>query len=92
MAQKAKKKSWYTIAWLTREGQPHPAHRNENFSRVFKTEDMLIEDLNHGMIHFSRGAYAAVVWPGQVQEWIALHTNLKPVLQVFKDGFVQKIP
>ena len=91
MAQKAKKK-WYTIAWVTREGQPHPAHRNENFSQVFKTEDMLIEDLSYGMIHFSRGAYVAAVWPGQIGEWIALHSNLKPLLYVYENGSVQRLP
>lgn len=92
MAQKAKKKKWYTIAWLTREGNPHPAFQYQNFTQVFKTEKMLVDDLSYGMISWSHGSYAAVAWPGQVDKQTALHTNLKPVLQVFEGGIVQKIP
>lgn len=88
---KKAKKSWYTVAWLTREGGPNPYHRPENFTRVYKTKAMLADDLSYGMRHFSRGAYAAVAWPGQVSEQVALHSDLKPVLQVFEDGSIQEI-
>jgi hypothetical protein len=92
MTKKAKKKSWYTVAWLTREGAPHPAHRQHNFTQTYATLDMVTADLAYAIVHMSLGAYAAVVWPGQVSEWVALHTNLKPVCQILEGGFIQKIP
>jgi hypothetical protein len=88
---KKAKKSWYTVAWLTREGSPDPHHRLENFTQVYKTKAMLADDLARNMTRFSLGAYAAVAWPGQVSEQVALRSNLKPVLQVFEGGAIQEI-
>ena len=91
MAKKTKKKSWYTVAWLTREGVPHANHHFANFSQVYKSRDVLVEDLVYGMTHFSRSAYVVMAWPGQVTAQAALRSSLKPILQVFEDGHVQEI-
>ena len=50
---KPAKKRWFTIAWLDREGNPHPAFRNENFKQVLQTEMHLLDDLSHGMRNFN---------------------------------------
>jgi len=85
------KKRWYTIAWFTREGQPHPAFRHENFKRVYQTEKDVLQDLSHGMVHFNpHGAYAAMVWEGQVSEWDAMN-NKRPHFQVWENGDVHVV-
>ena len=43
------------------------------------------------MLSRSKGAYVATIWPGQVGEWEALKSDLKPSLHIFGDGFVQRI-
>lgn len=90
MAKPAKKK-WYTIAWFTREGQPHPGLRDRNFTKVYKTEKILLEDLSHGMSHFNPwGAYAVLIWEGQVSEWDAMN-NQRPHFQVYENGDVHVV-
>jgi len=88
------KRRWYTTAYLTREGNPHPAHqRYGNFSRLYKTVKVLLEDLPYAMnteiAH--RGAYVFVVWQGELSEWEALHGKTKPLYYVFEGGRVEKL-
>lgn len=82
---RADKKSWWTLAWLTREGQPCPAHRPENFTRVYKDERVLLADLSYGMTHSSRGAYVAAAWEGQLTGEQAM-TSRRPKFYVWEDG------
>ena len=85
---KPARKRWYTIAWFTREGQPHPAFRYENFKKVYQSERDVLQDLSHGMAHFNpHGAYAAMVWEGSVSERDALN-NRRPHFQVYENGDV----
>lgn len=79
------RKKWWTLAWLTREGQPHPAHRTENFTRVYKDEQVLLADLSYGMTHFNRGAYVAAAWEGQVGEAEAMGSR-SPRFYVWENG------
>jgi len=85
-------KRWFTVAYLTREGQPHPAHRHENFTQRYCTRKILMEDLIHSMIHWSRGAHVAGAWPGQISEWEVLHGNTNPLFYVHADGSIELIP
>lgn len=94
MATKRKsklKRRWYTVAFLTREGAPHPAHLN--FSHVYKDEKVLLEDFVYAMTHElgHRGAYVAVAWPGEISEHEALHGTTKPLLYVYQGGGVQRL-
>lgn len=88
-ANKTKKigrKSWYTIAWFTREGDPHPAFEHSNFTRVYKTEKVLLEDLSYGMVHHNpHGAYAAMVWEGERSRWDCLN-KVRPHFHVYENG------
>ena len=80
------RKKWWTLAWLTREGQPCPAHRHDNFSQVYKDERVLLADLSHGMTHFNpHGAYVAAAWEGQVTEERAMKVQ-RPKFYVWEDG------
>ena len=91
MPKKAAKKRWFTIAWLDQEGSPHPAFRNENFTRVHRAEKDLLDDLSHGMREFNpHGAYAALVWEGQIPEWDAMH-NSRPHFQIWENGDVNVV-
>jgi hypothetical protein len=93
MAKSKRKKQWFITAYFTAEGQPHPAHRNSNFTRVYRSLDVLLEDLafsmNHELGH--RGAYAVAVWPGQLSEWEALHSDVKPLYYVHQGGWIERI-
>lgn len=84
-------KRWFTVAYLTREGFPCASHWRDNFGQRYCTKKILMEDLSHGMISFSRGAYAAAVWPGQITEGEALHGQTKPLFYIYEDGHIQKI-
>jgi hypothetical protein len=88
-----RKKRWFTIAYVTREGQPHPAHRASNFTRVYRRLDDLLYDLEYAMKSElgHRGAYAAVVWPGQISEWEALHGSTRPLYHVYEGGHRERI-
>lgn len=80
------KKRWWTLAWLTREGQPHPAHRHDNFSQVYKDERVLLADLSYGMTHFNpHGAYVASAWEGQLTEEQAMKSR-RPKFYVWENG------
>jgi len=85
---KAAKKKWFTIAWFTREGQPHPAFRHENFKKAYQAEKDVLQDLSHGMSRFNpHGAYVAMVWEGSVSEHDALN-NRRPRFHVYENGDV----
>ena len=85
---KSGKKRWFTIAWLDREGNPHPAFRHENFKQALRLERDLLDDLSHGMQHFNpHGAYAAMVWEGKVPEEKAM-TQQRPHFQIWENGDV----
>lgn len=84
-------KRWWTVEFLTREGAPHPAHHFHNFTSHYDTLKQLAKDISGIMLSRSKGAYVAAIWPGQVGEWEALKSDLKPSLHIFGDGFVQRI-
>jgi hypothetical protein len=88
----AEKKQWFTVAYLTREGIPHPAHHG-NFSRRYQSTRILLEDLVYSMTHeiSRRGAYVASIWPGEISEWEALHGATKPLYYVFESGIIEKL-
>ena len=82
------KKRWFTIAWLDREGSPHPAFKFENFKRVFKSERDLLDDLSQGMQRFNpHGAYVAMVWEGTISGEQAM-SRQRPHFQVWENGDV----
>lgn len=85
MAEAKSRKRWWTLAWLTREGQPHPAHRPENFSQVYKDERVLLADLSYGMTHSNRGAYVAAAWEGRLTEGQAMESR-RPKFYVWENG------
>lgn len=90
--KKSAVKRWYTVAYLDREGAPHPAWRHANFTQVYRTREALLDDLVGGMTRGpgkSRGAYVAVAWPGQLSETEALRGPVQPLLYVYEDGHVQ---
>jgi hypothetical protein len=85
------KKRWFTIAWLDREGNPHPAYRNANFNRVLRAEKDLLDDLSHGMQHFNPdGAYVAMVWEGSLTAEQAM-SRQRPHFQVWENGDVNVV-
>lgn len=90
---KKTKKRWYTVAYLTMEGTPHPAWGHYNFTRVYRTRETLLDDLVGGMTRGpgSRGAYVAVAWPGQVTEHEALRGPTSPLFYAYEDGSVQEL-
>ena len=78
------RKRWWTLAWLTREGQP--VNRPDNFSQVYKDEKVLLADLSYGMTHFNpHGAYVAAAWEGRVGEAEAMRVR-KPKFYVWENG------
>jgi hypothetical protein len=92
MAKKAKK-GWYTVAYFTREGNPHPAMRHANFARVYKDRETLLADLVYSMkVEVGhRGSYAAAAWPGQLSEWEAMRGPTKPLFYVYEGGHVEEV-
>ena len=90
---KKSKRDWYTYAFFTREGQPHPAHRLRNFTRWHGQLSTLLADLSHGMrvedVH--RGAHAVAVWPGQLDQWTAMNSDVKPLYYVHEGGRLEKL-
>ena len=84
---------WYTYAFFTAEGQPHPAHRLHNFTRWHGQLSKLLSDLastmNTEVGH--KGAYAVAVWPGQLDEWTAIHSDLKPLYYVHQNNHVERV-
>jgi len=85
------RKRWFTVAWLDREGNPHPAFRHENFKQVFRLERDLLDDLSHGMQHFNpHGAYVAMVWEGKVTEEKAI-SQQRPHFQIWENGDVNVV-
>lgn len=92
-SQKKGKKYWYTYAFFTREGAPHQAHRNQNFTRWHGQLSMLISDLSSTMRTEAghKGAYAAIVWPGQLDEWAALKSDTLPVFNVYEGGRAERV-
>ena len=85
------KKRWFTIAWLDREGSPHPAFKFENFKRVFKSERDLLDDLSQGMQRFNpHGAYVAMVWEGTISGEQAM-SRQRPHVQVWENGDVNVV-
>lgn len=93
MARSKAKRQWFTVAYVTIEGQPCPAHSSSNFTKVYRSLVMLLEDLCYSMSHElgRRGAYAAVVWPGQLSEWEAMHSDIKPLYNVYEDGQIYDV-
>jgi hypothetical protein len=87
------KKYWYTYAFFTREGSPHPAHRLRNFTHWHGQLSLLVSDLSGTMRTElgAKGAYAAIVWPGQLDEWTAVHSDKKPVFNVYEGGRVERV-
>lgn len=87
---KNKPRKWYTVAYFTREGQPHPAYQLKNFTRHHIQLSLLVSDLRASFApNLLRGAYAAVVWEGQLDQWAALHDPTKiPVKYVLEDGSI----
>jgi hypothetical protein len=85
------KKRWYTYAYMTREGAPAPGHFN--FVRHYGQASIMLEDLAGSMRdeRFHKGAYALAIWPGEIDEWEALHGNTKPVYYMYQGGSVEKL-
>ena len=90
---KKNKRDWYTYAYFTEEGTPHPAHKLKNFTRWRGQLSDLLSDLAHAMQNDveRRGAYAAAVWPGQLDEWSAMKSDIKPVYYVHRGGRLEKL-
>ena len=93
MARSKEKKRWFTVAYLTAEGVPHPAHRAGNFTRVYRTPGVLRADLVYSMTHElgHRGAAAAAVWAGELSEWEALRGPARPLYYVHQGGQVERL-
>lgn len=93
MKKSREKKHWYTVGYVTREGTPAPGHGVGNFVRHYMQLSLLREDVVRVMSGpFARGAYAAVVWPGQVGQYEALHDpQVKPLFYVFEGGRVERL-
>ena len=93
-AKKTKKsaKRWFTVAYLTREGNPHAAYWRDNFAKKYDAEKNIAIDLSLSMIHLPRGAYVAGAWPGQLSEWEILHGETRPLFYVHEDGSIEMIP
>jgi 3-deoxy-D-arabino-heptulosonate 7-phosphate (DAHP) synthase class II len=91
--KKLAKKMWYTVAYLTREGAPHSAHRSSNFTRVYKSREVLLADLVYAMTRElgRRGAYVAAAWPGNLTEAEALRGPTRPLYYVYEDGGVKEL-
>lgn len=93
--RKAKKlkKAWYTYAYFTAEGTPHPAHRLQNFTRVYSTVEAALDPLIAVMSdeRFHRGAYAVALWPGELGEHEAVHGKTKPLYYVYQGPRVEKV-
>jgi hypothetical protein len=96
MAEAKKRKSraakrWYTVAYFTREGAPHPAH--QNFVRVYGQLPVHLDTVVRVMSQdfLRRSAYAAALWAGELSEWEALHGPKKPLLYVYEGGRVEKL-
>lgn len=87
------KKYWYTVAYFTREGAPHPAMTHANFAQHYTQLKILREDLQRVMSdpRLNRGAYAAVLWPGQLSEWTAIHGDTRPLLNVYEGGRTERL-
>ena len=80
------KKYWFTYAFLTREGQPNPVHRERNFTRWHGQISTLLSDLTRAMSSetWSKGAYVVTIWPGQIDEWQALHGAAMPLYNIYE--------
>jgi hypothetical protein len=88
---KTGKKRWFTIAWLDREGNPHPAFRFENFKQVFNAERDLLDDLGRGMQRFNpHGSYVAVVWESRISPEQAM-SKQRPHFQIWDNGDVNVV-
>lgn len=83
---------WYTIAYFTAEGVPHPAHRHDNFTRVYGQLAVHLDTMSRVMRSdvLRRGAHAGAIWPGQLSEWEAIHGDVPPVLYVYEGGRVER--
>ena len=92
-AKTKKKGQWYTYAFFTREGQPHPAHHLRNFTRWHRQLSHLLSELASYMRDpdARRGAYAASVWPGQLDEWTAMKSDIKPLYYIHEGGRLEKL-
>jgi hypothetical protein len=90
---KKSKRDWYTYAFFTAEGTPHPAHRLRNFTRWCGQLSVLLADLSHTMKSDlgHKGAYAIAVWPGQLDEWTALKSDVKPLYYAHQGGRLEKL-
>lgn len=93
MKKPTKKRSWYTLAYFTAEGQPHPAHRSTNFMQVYGDLAVHVDHLKRVMSSdlLRRGAYAAALWPGQLSERDALYSDVRPLLYVHEGGRVERL-
>ena len=83
--KKAKTKQWWTTAYFNREGDVYEgAH---SFVQSYKSEEVLLEDLKHGMKNFygPRGVFAVMAWSGQLSRHDALRTT-PPRFTVLSDG------
>jgi hypothetical protein len=87
------KRYWFTLAYFTAEGQPHPAHRHTNFAQVYGSLAVHTDHLKRVMTSelLRRGAYAAALWPGRLSERDALHSDVRPLLYVREGGWVEKL-
>lgn len=85
--------TWYTYAFFTAEGQPHPAHHLRNFTRWHGQLSKLLSELGNYMRDevARRGAYAAAVWPGQLDEWTAMKSDIKPLYYIHEGGRLEKV-
>jgi hypothetical protein len=86
------KKYWYTVAYFTREGQPHPAHTASNFAQWYGQLAVHRDTLQRVMSSdvLRRGAYAAALWAGQLSPHVAVHGPAKPLMYVYEDGRVER--
>jgi hypothetical protein len=80
---------WYTAAYLTIDGKPHPSHDEYNFIPIrYLKPDHALEDMQTCMrnktIH--RGADLLVLWPGKISSSEALNGPTKPAFIVARSA------
>lgn len=90
---KKSKRHWYTYAFFTAEGVPYPAPRLVNFPHYHGQLSALLADLSHTMkTEIVRlGAHVVAVWPGQLDEWTAMKSDIKPLYYVHQGGRLEKL-
>lgn len=88
-------KGWMTYAYLTREGDPDPRHRDYNFKSFFNDDSASILHQARTIMRdhpdVNLGSYVMAIWPGDLDEGRALHGPTKPLWYIFQGGIVEEI-